>query len=138
MDDYFWASANDNQPAGDRFIIAEGREEFRRRAPLEVGPEPYSWDAIRGVPRGAPIAIEDILAHLLTCVQHYGVNHNRAVMEFARIPVFAKFLHESCDLHQIVSNPMQRIPITREPYSADTAKALARRIAQTLEHEELQ
>ena len=132
-EDWYWAAFR-GEPAGDRFIIVNGKEALRPRIISEVDPKDLraSWKAIQR--DGKPPSLEDILDMMFTVVPVYRVNHNRFVLEAAKIPVFAKFLHASrADLVNYVSNslfPDAAPPL--EPFSQAVADRLASIVSNTL------
>ena len=103
LDDWYWA-ARSGEPAGDHFIIENGQEALWQRVRNEIDQtENCLWRPIQRVNKGAQL--EDILDMMLTVVPTYQVNLNKFVCEAARIPVFARFLHDArSDLCNYVSN----------------------------------
>ena len=132
-DDWYWAAVR-GEPAGDRFIIANGKAEMNRRIVAEVDPtdRQASWNAIQR--QGRAVTIEDIFDMMFTVIPTYRVNHNRFVLEAAKIPVFAKFLRNArYDLVNYVSNsahPDAAIPL--EPFDQSVADRLSRVVSNTL------
>ena len=122
VDDWFWASAADiGIPAGDRFVIENGQEALWRRVRREIDAnEQCNWMPVNRFNKGSDI--EDILDMLITVVPTCGVNHNRFILEAAKIPVFAQFLRNGrSDLCNYVSNSLLE---THEPYSDDKMRKL--------------
>ena len=116
--DWFWASASDDNPAGDRFVIENGQSNLWPRVRMEIDRgEHCSWGPVHRRDKGAHI--EDILDMLLTVVPTYRINHNRFAFEAAKIPVFAKFLrYARADLCNYVSNSCHaKHELALEPYS---------------------
>lgn len=103
QDDWYWA-ARSGEPAGDHFIIENGQDALWRRVRSEIDRNEFCcWMPIHRTNKGAQL--EDILDMMLTVVPTYCVNMNRFVFEAAKIPVFAKFLHEArSDICNYVAN----------------------------------
>jgi hypothetical protein len=136
QNDWFWA-APANEPAGDRFIIANGQDELWRRVRTEIDPgEHCSWMPIQRMNKGSQL--EDILDMMLTVVPTSGVNLNRFVFEAAKIPVFAKFLrHARYDLCNYVSNSgFPEHKAKPEPYSDANMRKLGSIVNRTLGSDE--
>lgn len=131
-ENWFWAASNDS-PAGDRFVIADGKDDLWARVRREVAAnERCAWNAIH--PNGENAALADILDMMFTVVPTYRVNHNRFVFEAAKIPVFADFLKNAkADLGNYVSNscfPDAVMPV--EPYSSSATDKLGQIVSATL------
>src|SRR3569833_2247863 len=124
-DDWYWAAFR-GEPAGDRFIIANGKESLNARIVGEVDPHDRqaSWNNIQR--DGKPVSLEDILDMMFTVVPVYRINHNRFVLEAAKIPVFAKFLRNArFDLGNYISNSAHpEVAIPLEPYDQAVADRL--------------
>jgi hypothetical protein len=131
INDWYWACSNDF-PALDRFIIENGQDALWPRVRREIDQaERCSWMHIHRHNKGAHI--EDILDLMLTVVHPYRINHNRFILEAAKIPVFAKYLrHARADLCNYVSNAVCDDPLQAEPFSRETMNALGRIVSRTL------
>ena len=130
--DWFWAAGNDG-PAGNRFVIANGKDSLWARVRAEVDRnERCAWMPIH--PAHPEPRLDDILDMMFTVVPTYRVNHNRFVLEAAAIPVFAQFLHRArSDLVNYVSNsahPDELLPV--EPYDEKVVRRLSSVINHTL------
>jgi hypothetical protein len=131
--DWYWACRNFGEAAGDHFIIENGQEALWRRVRAEIDQnERCAWMPVHRKNKGAQL--EDILDMMLTVVPCYRVNQNRFVFEAAKIPIFAKFLHNArADLCNYVSNSCfpdhQSKP---EPYSDDNMRRLGGIVSATL------
>lgn len=132
MNDWYWA-ARRSEVAGDRFVIANGKEALWPRVRAEIDDdEQCAWHAIH--PGQTEPRIEDIVEMMFTVVPTYRVNHNRFVLEAAQIPVFARFLRNArLDLGNYVSNsahPDELIPL--EHYDANVVRRLSAIVSSTL------
>lgn len=139
-EDWYWAAGDQTRaPAGDKFVIANGKEELWRRVRAEIDRDerPGGWDAVhQGRSRAT---IEDALDLVLRVGPMYRVNKNRLVLEAARIPVFAAFLRKQAHagIGDYVSNGIApEVPMTAEPYSEEIRQNLGRRVSSTLGIEE--
>jgi hypothetical protein len=73
----------------------------------------------------------------LSAREVYGVSFNRLMLEFSRIPAFAKFVKDNpSDLGNSVSNPIGKGSLPRPSYDEKVETELGRRIAVTLDLEE--
>ncbi|SDG68210.1 hypothetical protein SAMN05216338_100266 [Bradyrhizobium sp. Rc2d] len=55
----------------------------------------------------------------------YGVSFNRLVLEFARVPAFAKFIKDNpSDLGNSISNPIGKGPLPRSAYDSNVERQL--------------
>jgi hypothetical protein len=133
MEDWYWAAARTGKPAGDHFIIENGKSALWSRVRSEIDQnEACFWMPVHRLNKGPQI--EDILDMMLTVVPTYGVNLNRFVFEAAKIPVFARFLRGArSDLCNYVSNSLfpdhQPKP---EPYSDANMRRLGAVVSRTL------
>jgi len=130
--DWYWACPR-HEPAGDRFILANGQDEFWDRVRAEIDhDEECMWSPVH---RGKEVPqLDDILDMMFTVVPTYGVNMNRFVFEAARIPVFARFLRNARhDLCNYVSNSLypEHQP-SSERYSNRHMEKLGRIVSATL------
>jgi hypothetical protein len=133
IDDWYWAAARSNEPAGDLFLIENGKDALWRRVRTEIDPtELCYWMPVQRSNNGAQI--EDILDLMLTVVPTYGVNMNKFMFEAAKIPVFARFLRDARhDLCNYVSNTcFSDHKITPEPYSDKHMRKLGVIVSKTL------
>ncbi len=106
-----------------RAIARTRRVRHRRELRLE-----HHWDKEGSLP-----TLADCAAVFLFLREGYGVSHNRAMMELARIPAWAKFVDETPgNLCDYVSNPMSPEPLPRGRYRREDELALQDRIAATL------
>ena len=131
-DDWYWAVPF-GEPAGDRFILANGRDALWRRVRSEIDPtEHCAWMPVHQLNKGSQL--EDVLDMMLTVVPSRSVNMNRFVFEAAKMPVFARFLREARhDICNYVSNSCFLDHQTKpEPYSDDKRRALGRIVSRTL------
>jgi hypothetical protein len=128
---FFWACSRDDQPAGDRFIIADGQDELWRRAGVEIiSPINPAWHPVNCV--GQPTDLGDILHMLLNTVPQYGVSHNKFLLEAAQIPVFAEFIRAADYIPNYVSNPLHEAPLLREPYDSRVCARIEAVVKQAL------
>ena len=134
-DEWFWACGSMG-PALDKFVIENGQDALWRRVRREIDANEHcAWMHIQRTNK--PVEIGDILDMMLTVVPCYRVNHNRFVMEAAKIPVFAKFVRNGrADLCNYVSNSTAGdAPLPVEPFSNDSMRALGRAVSDTLDVE---
>jgi len=132
IDDWYWA-ARRTEPAGDHFIIENGRDALWPRVRREIDPDRHcAWMPVHRRDKGAQL--EDILDMMLTVVPMYQVNRNKFVFEAAKIPVFAKFLRNArADLCNYVSNSIYTDHATKpEPYSDQALRRLGGIVSRTL------
>jgi hypothetical protein len=129
-EEWFWAAAADG-PAGDRFVIEEGDENallVRVCREIDATETDVSWNAF-----GIDPTLADCFDVWITCRERYGVNHNRLIVEMARIPTFARWVRSRPKhLGSYVSNPNDPSPLVREPYRVATVERLRRMIEKTL------
>ena len=124
INDWYWACSRDG-PAGDRFIIENGQEALWPRVRAEISrAEHCAWMSVHRRNKGAHL--EDILDMMLTVVPSYQVNQNKFVFEAAKIPMFAKFLHDArADLCNYVSNTCYPDrSVIPEPYTNEKMQKL--------------
>jgi hypothetical protein len=122
--------------ADDRFVVACGQRELWSRVRREVDPEGNCGWAKIGQASGKP-KLADCMRVFLMAREVYGVSFNRLMLEFARIPSFAKFVKDDpADLGNSISNPMGKGPLPRPSYDSNVETVLGRRIAATLDLED--
>jgi hypothetical protein len=133
-----WASRSrrsspDFKTAGNGFVVARGTTEMWRRVRAEVHPnEECAWMTFG--PKDGEATLADCLWAFLQAREQYGVNLNRLMLELARVPVWAKFIHDTekhADFCNFVSNPVSDDPLPREPYNRDVEESLRRRVNET-------
>lgn len=132
MHDWYWAAEREG-PAGDRFVIENGKEALWRRvrSDIDVG-ERVMWAPIH---KGSQEPNMSHVMHiLLSVVPTYRVSHNRFVFEAAKIPCFAHFLRNAPGgLPEYVSNSAYpEIPLLPEPYTHEAAYKLGSIVSATL------
>lgn len=132
MHDWYWA-ARRNEPAGDAFVIANGKDALWHRVRTEIdAEEKVAWNDIHY--GSSEPSIIHILDMLLTVIPMYRINHNRFMLEAAQIPCFAEFLKAApATLSNYVSNsiyPDAVMPL--EPYSPQIVARLGAVASQTL------
>jgi hypothetical protein len=136
---WYWAVAASKRTdseqfnlAGNRFVVACGQKELWLRVRAEISSDGQcSWLALG--PKDGNATLADCMAVFLSAREGYGASYNRIVLELARVPAFASFIHNARqDLCNFVSNPTTTIPLPREPYSTDAQERLRRTIKQTL------
>lgn len=132
MDDWYWAVHN-VEPARQKFIIENGKEALFARAYREFGTDrELAWLPMhRGSKR---ITTDHVFRLLLTVVPTYRVDHNRFMLEAAKIPIFAQFLRDSpSNLSDYVSNSIYgNALIPLEPYSSASTRRLGSVVSATL------
>ncbi|MDI3567554.1 hypothetical protein [Bradyrhizobium sp. Arg816] len=122
--------------ADDRFVIAIGQRELWARVHREVNPRgDCAWSSFGAADGKATLA--DCMRVFLQAREIYGVSLNRLVLEFARVPVFAKFIKDSPSaLGSSISNPVGKGPLPRPAYDGNVERQVGQRIADTLGLEE--
>lgn len=137
---WYWACASSSTRvddgefdlAGDRFVVACGKLELNSRIRLEIDPSGRcAWDKFG--PKDGKATLADCMPVFLTAREVYGASYNRLVLEMARVPSFASFIHDAgSDLCNWVSNPVTRSPLPQEPYDAKVEDRLGPLIEATL------
>jgi hypothetical protein len=95
---WYWAARSEpvGVPAGKRFVVARGQEALFARVQREVGGNEHcAWNSI--APKHERETLEHCVAVFLSVTGFYGVQHGRALMEMAQVPVFARFL-DRCEV----------------------------------------
>jgi hypothetical protein len=131
-DHFLWACPRDGQPAGERFVIANGKDKLWNRFRSEIGHyDNHFWHYIN--PGRGPIELSHIFTLLLNQVPTFQINQNKFLLEAAQIPVFAEYIYNHGNPTQLVSNPtFEEYPIYQQPYNENIAIQLARRVERTL------
>jgi hypothetical protein len=134
-DEFYWACSLDNKPAKNRFVIANGQHELWPRVYVEITQDDRcAWNRVH--PADRKPQIEDIMNLLICEVPTYQINQNKFLLEAAKIPVFAEYLHQSANLNYIISNPLfASQPIIQEAYDAEVSLKLAHIIEETIKSE---
>jgi hypothetical protein len=134
---WFWACSRDEQPAADRFVIANGQDKLWSRVRREIDDkERVFWMNIHSGKSEPDMA--DMLNLAVHIVPNYLISHNAFVREAAQIPVFAQFLRSAPDgLCNYVSNPVLPVAtIAKEPYTDAEMRRLGRIVSGTLDIED--
>ena len=123
MSNWYWAAANDGA-AGERFVIAKGKDALWRRVRREIDADRRcAWLAF-----GIKPTLADCFEVWLEGRERYGSNYNRVTLELAQVPAFAEWLRSRPnDLCNYVSNPYATTaPLTREGYDPEVEARLRR------------
>jgi hypothetical protein len=133
---WYWAAGDRQErakPAGDRFVIASGQRALWSRVTREISLDGKAdgWNGFG--PKSGKATLADCFRIFITAREHYGANYNRAVLELAQVPAFARFIKGiPSDLGNWVSNPTSCDPLPREVYTDEATAKLGARIAATL------
>jgi hypothetical protein len=141
-----WAAHSrfDDRDAGERFIVAQGEDALQSRIHPEIErlwPRLHREDDPEGQyvqqhfgPFTGKATLADCLLVFLHAREVWGVTLDRALLELARVPAFARFLDEKLCCGQWLGFSYLEAfePQPRELYSAETSERLRRRVIETL------
>lgn len=141
-----WAAHSrfDGEDARDRFIVAQGGDALWSRIHPEIErlwPRLHSEDGPVGQyveqsfgPFNGKATLADCMLVFLHAREIWGVTLDRALMELARVPAFARFVDEKlcCGQWLGISDLEAFEPRPRELHSAETGEELRRRVIETL------
>lgn len=117
--------------AGNAFVVAKGRREWKARERAEISVSKTGWGYLGD--RDGNVTLADCMAVILGVAMNSGVSQTRMISEMARVPVFALFIVESgINICNFVSNPMNDMPRDVEPFSERQVRLLQDRIDNTL------
>lgn len=140
-----WAAHSrfDGEDAGEKFIVAQGEdalwsrihpeiERLWRRLHREDDPVGQYVEQPFG-PFNGEATLADCVLVFLHAREIWGVTFDRAMLELARVPAFARFLEEARYRQGLGFWDLEAFqPQPRELYSAKTSEELRRRVNETL------
>ena len=135
---WYWAVSNSPRSAspanaGEAFVIACGQKELWTRVRADVDSDKHCAWAKFG-PRDGSATLDDCLLVMLRAREHFGASFNRLMLELARVPAFARFIHEArMPLANLISSPLCDRSLVREPYDVYVEQQLGRIVEQTLD-----
>jgi hypothetical protein len=126
------AEPDEYKRADDRFVIGCGQRELWSRVRSQIDRDGHcAWDKF-GPETGKP-TVADCMGVFLRARECYGASYNQLVLEFARIPAFARMIYKSgIGLGDWISNPITDAPLPRARYDQKIAEQLGERIEATL------
>jgi hypothetical protein len=140
-----WAAHSrfDGKDAGERFIVAQGEDALWSRIHPEIErlwPRLHREDDPVGQcveqsfgPFNGKATLADCLLVFLHAREIWGVTLDRAMLELARVPAFARFLDEASYHRGLGFSDLEAFePQPRELYSVETSEELRRRVVETL------
>ena len=138
-----WAAHSrfDDKDAGEKFIVAQGEDALQSRIHPEIErlwPRLHSEDDPVGQyieeffgPFNGKATLADCMLVFLHAREVWGVTLDRALLELARVPAFARFLDEAPYGRGFGFSDLDAFE-PRELYSVETGEELRRRVIETL------